>query len=209
MAGGIFFTGRTGKGVLCPFCARRGVRFSHMTNRETEEIKTAIAAEMEQFAAEYIAGRVDFLRKKKIEASGALASSLAYELNRQARAEAVELLLAFEESGRFIDMKRLRPSEGGGNYIAALEAWISHKGLADRFTRKFMDKYGLNKPPANVLNKIAWGIATVRGGGKVRRRAWYSKSRAGAVSDLYNRVAAMLPEFVGRQIAQKITTQNP
>lgn len=188
--------------VLLAACA--AADFWGMTT-ENAELKAAIAAEMEEWAANYVRARADFLRKKKIDATGSLVRSLQYEMNQQARAEAIELLLAFEEHGRFVDMKTLSPSAGGGDYVAAIEAWIQQKGLATKFTNKFMEKYGKKTVPANVLNKIAWGIVTKRGFGKARKRAWYNRSRTAAVADLYNDVAALLPDLVSSQIAKNLT----
>jgi hypothetical protein len=187
--------------VLSVRCA--GADFWGMTTEESQ-LKAAIAAEMEEWAANYVRTRADFLRKRKIEATGSLVRSLEFEINQQARAEAVDLLLAFEEHGRFVDMKTLTPAAGGGNYIAAIEAWIRSKGES-KFVNKYMEKYGKKTVPANVLNKIAWGIVTKRGFGKARKRAWYNRSRTAAVAELYNNVAAMLPELVSAQISKNLT----
>mgnify|MGYP000741763767 CR=1 FL=1 len=171
---------------------------------EIEQIKKEISAEMEEWAAVFVKQRVDFLRKRKIEASGQLINSIAASINQQARREAVELLLAFDDTGRFLDMKRLRPSGGGADYITALENWIREKGFEGKFTQKFMQKYRLQKAPPNVLNKIAWGIAMSRSTGKFRKKKWYNKPKTAAIGELFTNVAAMIPDIVSKQIAQNL-----
>jgi hypothetical protein len=160
----------------------------------TEEIKKIIEKELLAFSAEFISRRKAFLAQRKINASGSLTDSLEAELNRQAKKEAIELLLAFEEHGRFIDMKRLSPpTVWGESYINALEAWLEKSGLSQKFINEFMKKRKLRTIPKNVLNQIAWGIAKKRGYGKTRRRPWYNKSKTAAISDLFNKVASQIP----------------
>ena len=83
--------------------------------------------------------------------------------------------------------------------IAALEDWIVRKGLEQKFLRSFMAKRRLKKVPPNVLNQIAWGIA-VRRSNRYRRRQWWNKPKSAAITDLYNRVAAGLPDIVAEEI---------
>lgn len=169
---------------------------------ELDALKQFIQEEMTKWAAEYIATRKAYLLKRKISASGELIRSLEFELNAQASREAVEMLLAFEEHGRFVDMKGLQPPEGGGEYIAGLVDWMQRKGLADRFTERYMERHKLRKVPERVLVYIAWGIALSRTD-KYKRRAWYNKSRSGATIDLFNNVAAGIPDIVGGQIKKQ------
>lgn len=166
---------------------------------ELEQLKSAIAKHMEAWAGEFIHDRIAFLKKRKVESTGELIDSMAAEMNRQARREAVELLLAFEEHGRYIDMKRLHPAKGG-NAVVSVEDWMKRKGFVDAFTKRYVKKYNMKKTPSNVLNKIAWGIVIARSGGKVKRRPWYNKPRTAAVADLYNEVAAMIPDVVADQL---------
>lgn len=163
---------------------------------ETDIIKDFIAQELQQLAKKFIRERVAALQGRKIVASGELKDSLQYEVTRQARAEAVEMLLAFEEHGRFVDMKRLKPPTNFGSpYINLLEEWIRSRGWEQRFINKFMATRKLRTIPKNVLNQIAWGIAIKRGNGKYRRRKWYNAPKTAFVSEVFNQVVAGLPEL--------------
>ena len=68
-----------------------------------EELKEFIAIELHELASQYIANRTAFLAGKRRNASGHLSNEMAFDIDKQARAEAVTLLLAFEEHGRYID----------------------------------------------------------------------------------------------------------
>jgi hypothetical protein len=170
---------------------------------DTQEIRDFIEAELTQLAQAFIVQRTAALRSRKISASDALAQSLEYEVTQIAQREAVELLIAFEEHGRFIDMKRLKPPTNFGNaYINMLEEWIRARGWEQKFIAKFVKDRNLRKPPRNVLNQIAWGIAIKRGYGKTRKRKWYNKPKSAFVSELFNTIAAGLPDIVSNKITQ-------
>jgi len=160
------------------------------------EILQFLEQEATAWASEFVRDRVAFLRRRKIEATGELIRSLEFEVTAQAGRSVVELLLAFEESGRFIDMRRLQPPEGGADYIAALINWIQRKGLAEKFTRGYVRRRNLKQAPDRVLTYIAFGIARKRFNGKYRRRRWYNKNKSRSLSDLVNRIAANMPDAV-------------
>lgn len=176
-----------------------------MTFVGMEEIGKIIEAEMLRWASEYVADRRAFLRSRKIDASGALSASIGAEINRQVRAEVVELLIEFETHGRLIDMHRLRPPGGGVDYLTALAAWIQRKGLEQQFVRGFLKKYNLKRTPPDVLNRMAWGIAIRRHKGRYRRRQWYNKPKSRAISDLYNRVAEQLIGVVASSVKNQLS----
>ncbi len=162
-----------------------------------------IEAESRKWVEAYVSNRRAVLRKRKIEASGALAASMQYALTKTLQQAVTNSLeLAFDEHGRYIDMKRLNVPRGGTEYINALSDWIVRKGLADKFVQKFVQSRGLRKPPQDVLNRMAWGIAIKRGRGYKRRGFGYAKSKTAAVTDLYNRVAAGIPDIVLDEITK-------
>jgi hypothetical protein len=161
----------------------------------TKEIEDMIHAELERFATAYIAQRIAFLRSRKTEASGELIDSFAYEFERQARAEAVVLVLAFADQGRFVDMKPQSIAYASNiSPIDKLAAWVEKKGL-----EKFLKGYEQRRKyvPVNtqkLLYSIAWGIAKTRWKGKFKRKPWYAKSKTAAVAELVNKVVAQLPQ---------------
>lgn len=173
---------------------------------QTDELKAIIAEEAADWARGFIAARVQYLSASKISRTGALESSLGYSIERQARQEAVEILLAFEEHGRFIDMKPTAQDKWGREAVARVQDWARRVGL-EKFERGYRRKYG--KVPAldsQFLNKIAWGILIKRTSGKYRRRRWWNKPKTAGISDLLNLVASRLPDKVADQVKQ---TLNP
>lgn len=163
--------------------------------KEVQAINDLIGRVMEEWAAQFIERRRKYL-SERIQASGELSNNMASQVDRQARADGVQLLMSFPDHGRFIDMRRLDRAEGGEELVTAIEDWIREKGQEAKMVRKFMRKHGLKTVPSDVINRIAWGI--VRSPRK-RRRRWYNKPKSGAITDLYNMVAEQLPDEVIRQ----------
>lgn len=178
---------------------RRGWDFCIMaqfSEQALKELTGFIEAESRRWVQEYIANRRSTLQRRGIQASGQLRDSFAYTLTKSLSEAVTNTLdLAFEEHGRFVEMKRLNVPAGGSEFLENLAGWIVKKGLFSRFSRGFIQKRKLKTLPPNALNQMAWGIAVKRSKG-YRRRAWYAKSKSAAVTDLFNRVAAGLPDIV-------------
>lgn len=172
---------------------------------ETEQLKAIIQQEAQQWATGFIQARVAYLTRE-VSKSGTLTSSMGFEINRQARQDAVEILVAFEEYGRFIDMKPTPIERWGREAIERIQEWIKKVGL-EKFERGWIKKY--KRRPAideKFLNRIAWGIAVRRSGGKYRRRRWWNKSKTAGLTELYNQVAAALPATVAEQVKNTLKT---
>jgi hypothetical protein len=166
-----------------------------------DTLRNHVEQECRAWAREYVLGRQAFLQSRKIQASERLKKSLEFEVNSAVgNALRTTVQVGFEDYGRYIDMKRLNPPKGGGDYIAALAEWIVQRGFLARWTPKFMKARGLKTVPQDIVNQMAWGIAVKRTR-KYKRRAWYSKSKAAAIDDLYNRVASSLPDIVAQEVA--------
>ena len=174
---------------------------------EQQEIKAHLEKTMLAWAAEFIADRKAVLRSRKIEASGDLIKSLEAKLNRDVSATTTEILLSFPDYGRIIDMRNTNPATGGDETLEGIEKWIERKGKA-KFVSAWQKRYKRKTVPANVVNQIAWGILIKRSRGKVRRRNWYNKSKGVAITDLYNRVVAGLPEMTGKQIVNNFKNER-
>lgn len=165
-----------------------------------QHLTSFLEVEGRKWIAEYIAGQKAVQARRNIKASGQLAQSM--EADVQSRVDSAirtTIELAFEEYGRIIEMKRLNLPPGGGELIEGLAEWIVKKGFLQRFSQGFLRKRKLKTPPQNIQNQIAWGIAIKRSK-NYRRRAWYTKSKSAAVTDLYNRVAAGMPDIVVDEI---------
>lgn len=164
------------------------------------EIREYIEVQGIAWAKEYIANRRAYLSSRGIRASGDLINEMAFEVqSRLDDALQTRILMAFPEHGRFIDMKRLKTPAGGDDMIANLEDWIQQKGLVGKFTEGFLRKRRLKTVPLNIVNQMAWGIAKKRTK-LYRRRAWYAKSKTASITDLYNNIAAGLPDKVMQEI---------
>jgi hypothetical protein len=158
-----------------------------------DAIRLFIADELEQLAADFIEQRKSDLLRKKVRASGDLTSDMDFEVDRQAREDAVVMLLAFEEHGRFIDMKHLDGAKGGDEYVDAIRAWIRLRGWEDKFIEAFKNKHPLRKVPHNLLTRIAWGIIRKRSL-KIRPRRWWNSTKTAWLGEVYNVIASQLPD---------------
>jgi hypothetical protein len=158
-----------------------------------DEIRLFIADELEQLAADFIEQRKSDLARKKAKASGDLIDDMDFSVDRQARQDAVVLLLAFEEHGRFIDMKNLDGAKGGEDYVDAIRAWIRLRGWEDKFIDAYKNKHPLRKVPYSLLTRIAWGIIRKRSL-KIRPRKWYNTTKTAWLGEVYNVIASQLPD---------------
>ena len=110
------------------------------------------------------------------------------------------VLIAFEENGRFIDMRRLQPGPAGTDYIANLIRWIEEKGLKEKMISNYVSRRKLKKVPERVLSYIAFGMARKRFNGKYKRTRWYNKAKSRQISQLYDDILAGLPEVLLREL---------
>lgn len=163
-----------------------------------------LSAELQVFAAEFVRDRAASLRRRGAVASGDLAQSLAYEVRAQALGAGVQALIAFEESGRFIDMRRLQPAEGGADYITNLIGWIEKKGLKQKMIDGYMARRKLKTVPENVMTYLAFGIAKKRFNGKYKRTRWYNKAKTGQLAEVYDRVLAGMPDVVFEELKKPL-----
>lgn len=155
------------------------------------------------WAKEFIAYRKSWLQSKGITVTDELINSLQEEVTSTIEGAAkTRIEIAFKEYGRYIEMKNLKAPGGGAEYIKALEEWIEDKGLRQRFTNRLIQRKRLKTAPPNVLNQLAWAIAISRNNRVKRRRQWYNKPKSASITELYNRVAANLPDLVLQEIKQ-------
>ena len=106
------------------------------------------------------------------------------------------VLIAFEEHGRFIDMRRLQPGPAGADYITQLIKWIEEKGLKEKMIQGYLRRRNLKKVPERVMTYLAFGIAKKRFNGKYRRTRWYNKSKSPRITELFDDILAGLPNMV-------------
>lgn len=167
-----------------------------------KELAAFIEKESKEWADQWITGRKAYLSYRKVKASGSLIESMQYQMQSTLAGEIkTALAISFDEHGRYIDMKRLNAPGGGSDLITKLTEWITRKGLFPKLERGFLERRKLKTMPQPqvALNQMAWGIAINREKG-YRRRAWYAKSKAAGVNELYNRVAAGLPSIIAEEL---------
>lgn len=172
----------------------------------SELIQDYLRTESQAWVTRFIEDRIAFLRRRGAKASGDLQRSLQSEVVSGLQNAGVQVLIAFEEYGRIIDMRRFDPPEGGGDYLLALVDWIQRKGLAQKMIRGYVRKRKLKQPPERVLTYIAWGIARKRFNGKYKRHRWWNKSKSAAITDLFRDVAANIPDLVAQEITNNLTS---
>lgn len=168
-----------------------------LTDAVTAQLRAYISEKSKEWATQYIATRRGVLARRKFQHTGDLADSLASSVTEVfggALTNTVEI--GFMDYGRWIDMKGLAPAEGGGQYIEDLAKWVVDKGLYPKLLAGYLERRGLQQAGKSALNDIAWSIARTRATRAPKRRAWYAKSSAGAVGDLFNIIAADMPTEV-------------
>jgi len=67
-------------------------------------------------------------------------------------------------------------------------------------TANYLRKRKTKTLPPNILTQLAWSVAISRVARVKRRRQWYNKSKSAAITELYNQVAANLPERIAQEI---------
>lgn len=173
------------------------------TDDELARIRVFVAEQAQIWADDYVGRSGADLRRRKIEAKGELIREFFSEVVASNQKEAVEILMGFPDHGRYIDMRTMKPAKGGEGYINSLVEWIKDKGLEQQFTERYMERRKVKKVPERVLVYIAWGIASQRSE-KYKRKAWWNKRKSAAITDLYNTVAAGLPDVVAGQITDQL-----
>lgn len=141
-------------------------------------------------------------------ASGALSESLKSKSQFDQFGNG-EVALAFEEYGRFLDMKKVSHDKWGRDMIDRLTKWVMRRGT-EKFMLRFFEiyKYRPKVLDEATARRIAFGIAVGLTHGKFRRAAWYTKSRTAALYEAYNKIAAGLPDPVLKDIRENLPAAN-
>ena len=167
-------------------------------------ILDTISEEALDFVKQFVSQRRAALQKRKAVASGNLIDSIAYDV--ESTKQAVNILLAFEDYGRIIDMRNSSVNYDGfgKNAIDQIINWVEKKGV-NNFISGYLQRR--KYPPrqyARLISSIAWGIAIKRSKGKFRRKTWWNKAKTAAVANLVNQVAAALPDTTAENIVEKL-----
>lgn len=178
-----------------------------LSDDTVKEIQEYLEVQGFKWAREFIAGRKAWLQSKGIAATGDLIDSLGLEVTSTLEnALITRIEIEFATYGRYLDMK-MKPAKGGSDYIQGIVQWMEDKGFETKFINDFLAKRKRRTITRDkVLNQIAWGIAIKRSI-KYKRRVWWNKPKSAAISDLYNRVAAGLPDKVLQEIKKAFKTK--
>lgn len=173
---------------------------AQFSDKALEALTDYVEVQGIQWAKEFIAGRKAWLQSQGIRATGELIKSLESEiLDTLEGAAQKRLEIAFNTSGRYVEIPSLKPPRGGTEYIASLEQWIEEKGLREKMTANYLSKRNVRQVPPNILNQLAWSVALSRVE-RHKRRQWYNKPKSASITELFNRIAANLPELVANEI---------
>lgn len=171
-------------------------------------VQDFVASEMQDWAAAFMVARKQQLTRAKVVSTGELINSLDFEVDKQAKQDCISCLLAFEEHGRFVDMKIPRTDNFGSPYIQALENWIMARGWKQMFIDAYVEHRHLRKVPMNIINNIAWAIAHSKIGAiPKRRKGWYKHPKQKAIEDLFDTLIIGLPQAVAGVVANALAAQ--
>ena len=115
-----------------------------------DKLNQAVEAAVAEWLPRFILQRKALLRKKKMEITGDLLASLDGEIERQAAGDAVRALIAFNEKGRWLDM---RPKSG----VRIPSSTINKVALGVRLRRKNTKWW--NKPKTAAIFELYNNIA--------------------------------------------------
>lgn len=174
----------------------------------TERIDDRIAEVSRTWADDFVAARKTALSARKITASGDLSRSIEAGVTKGGEQGAVTILIAFNDYGRIVEMRRINHDKWGRNAVTRVEDWIREKGIS-RFVPGFMQRHPEWKTtPKDVVNRAAWGILVSRSANKFRRRPWWNKAKTASVSSLYNQVATATADATMEELKESFDFQK-
>lgn len=140
------------------------------------------------FALQTVQTWASNIKRRKIINTKRLLNSLDYDTQKDLSKLVVVMQFAFEEYGRFADIKNVRWRDQPP--IDEIKAWIEKKGL-----QAFMKDPNPNKKkpktPERRKNEIAWGIARNRAKNKNRpkRKPWFQSTFYKSLNALYEEIS--------------------
>ena len=159
---------------------------------------------LEQFCVDFVAGRQAALLRQNAIASSRLVISFDYQVRKQALDEGLTALIAFRESGRFLDMKQARTGRPSTEHVENMRSWLQDKGLMQKAVRDYVRKRRLKTVPERVKTYVAFGVVIKRRNGRHRRKRFYNKAKSAAIAQLYEDVLAGMPDHVFDALKQSL-----
>jgi hypothetical protein len=165
---------------------------------QIEGIEQFAVEELESFKVTALARLAVEIRRRNLVLSGELLQSLAGEVAGQAATSGAQLFLAFKESGRIQDMKRVQYRKLPN--IEALEAWVRKVG----YTKFNVPGYTKSRPfsQQKAITRIAWGIALHRFETQQHTpRKWFARPFYALITPLIDRLVTRAQEHTGQTVA--------
>jgi hypothetical protein len=167
-----------------------------MTNKELDAL---VEQELETWGVAVLLRLAQSLRDKKVVLSEETLKSLQQEVLKTTSAGTQALVIAFNESGRMMDMKGLSYKKMPP--IAAIEEFVKHFGLS-KF--KYVPGYTKGTFPVSqktAINRIAWGIAANKLAVNTHKpRKWFSKPLYGMIDPLIDNIVTKYQSATGQVI---------
>lgn len=155
------------------------------------ELRDIINKTLKEYSVIFVANRIESMRKAKLESSSDLINSVSAGVQKAGSEDLGTLTLAFNEYGRYFDMKRNNRSKQVP--VDEIKEWIQEKGLAS-FASGYKRKIPVSS--ANLINAIAWGIVKSKINKQTKRRRWYSKSRGRDINNLYDTLVERYQDYI-------------
>lgn len=156
------------------------------------ELQDTIATILRQYGNEVEALLATAARKKKLELTQDLINSIKTQVIVRGAVSA-EMHLAFEDYGRYQDMKGL--SFDKQPPVEAITKWVEKTGI-EKF--KKIPGYLNSRPtdPKKAAIRVAWAISknTTSGNYRKRNRAWYAKTFYSTLNGLIEKILDALTE---------------
>jgi hypothetical protein len=157
-------------------------------------IDVQYAKQVEEICNRFMPNAVDMLqarlKERKLVLSESLLKSVQGKLATNLQTAGADIVISFEMSGRYKDMKKMS-YQGAMPPVEAMLAYVQKVGVSKfKYVPGYQNAQSL--PTADVAaNRIAWGLAkSYVSGKKVKNNRWFSKYFYGPI------VMALVDELI-------------
>lgn len=165
----------------------------------SDELNALVTQELQMWGVAVLQRLASEMHKKKVVLTQETLKSLHQQVLQTAAAGTQQLHLAFADSGRIQDMKRV----GYGKLppVEAIEKWVKDVGVS-RFG--YVPGYGKGNFPISesaAIKRIAWGIAANKLANNVHKpKKWFAKPFYEMLNPLIDNIVTKYQEATGEVI---------
>lgn len=142
------------------------------------------------------------IAQKKLVLSGDLQRSLEFEVLKASSGQIAKLLLAFEDAGRFKDMKGLNRTKM--TPVKVMEEYVRKVGWNKfKYVPGFQSKKRI-PTESQAINAIAWGLSRNSLTKKHKPKRWFAKPFYGTINNLITQLLEGYQEFSADAITQNL-----